>query len=357
MSADNGKAPERSTGPQASTPAPAPAPTPASASAPSQAVQLRRKFKLPRTSHLNIDKVTALTGKDNYQSWADQVTMIFKAVGLYDVVVNGAKPINGDSNDDWKAYNEIVSEAVVVLVRVVTKPIMTIIGRIRDPHQIWRHLRAQYYSDTAYSFVHKLHVLFTLGSTYDSSKPIGEFIETFETEWAMLEQLATSSSGSSGTNSYPNTFLACDEAKRDILLSALIPHMENIIDNISTKSDMTFAEAKSRLISLPSHQKQQDAALIVETNGKKAWKKRSNNKSSDSNDKPWCTYCKKHNFTPCKGHTWKTCRRLKEKQKQKRENLKKKKEEKKDEPTESAHVTDITMAMESMHITTDPSQM
>ena len=80
--------------------------------------------------------MTTLTGKDNYQTWADQITLIFKAVGLLEVVVNGAKPLNGDSHEEWDAYNEIVFEAIVIHVQVVSNPIMTIIGRIQDPHQI-----------------------------------------------------------------------------------------------------------------------------------------------------------------------------------------------------------------------------
>ena len=54
-----------------------------------------------------------------------------KAVGPYEVVINAVKPITGDSGDDWEANNQIVSEAIVILIQVVTKPIMTIIGRIR----------------------------------------------------------------------------------------------------------------------------------------------------------------------------------------------------------------------------------
>ena len=56
--------------------------------------------------------------------------MIFKAVGLFEVVINGAKPKNGDFHEEWDAYNEIVFEGIVILVQVVSKPIMTIIGRI-----------------------------------------------------------------------------------------------------------------------------------------------------------------------------------------------------------------------------------
>ncbi len=149
-----------------------------------------RKFKSPRISQLRMDNISVLTGKDNYQSWSDQMSMIFTAVGLYDVVVDGAKPAPEGANDDQEAFNEITSAAIVLLIQVIAKPILTIIGRITDPHEIWNHLQTQYYSDTAFSFIHELNNLFTIGSTYDSTKPITEFIENFESKWAIVTQLS-----------------------------------------------------------------------------------------------------------------------------------------------------------------------
>ena len=108
--------------------------------------------------------------------------MIFKVVGIFEVVMNRAKHMNRDSHEEWDAYNEIVSEAIIILVQVISKTIMTIIGRIQDPHLIWRHLRIQYYYNTAYSFIYKLYIIFSLSSLYDTNKPISEFIETFENE-------------------------------------------------------------------------------------------------------------------------------------------------------------------------------
>ena len=284
--------------------------------------------------------------------------MIFNVVGLHDVVVNSAKPEGAD--DNMETFNEIVSAAIVFLIQVIAKPILTIIGRISDPHQIWNHLRIQYYSDTAFSFIYELKNLFTIASTYDSTKPISKFIENFESRWAIIIQV---SDGSNNLNLYWkkfNLFLRCDEAKHDILLSALVPYIENVIDNISTKTDITFAEAKSWLISRPSQSSSQDAALVVtgtKGNGKKSWKKRYHDKSGSSNNKsnsnysssnnhnhpndsakPWCTYCKKHNLMPFEGHTWMICRQLKEEQKKKKEVQKGKKKK------------------ESAHITTDQSQ-
>ena len=58
------------------------------------------------------------------------------------------------------------------------------------------------------------------------------------------------SGGESSYRNKLNDFLACDEAKHDILLSILILHMSNVIDNITTKQTMTFNKVKPHLSSL-----------------------------------------------------------------------------------------------------------
>ena len=195
-----------------------------------------------------------------------------------------------------------------------------------------RHLRTQYYSDSPFSFVHQLHCLLSMGTQYETSKPVSDFIDKFETPRALLLQL--SASEISSYRMKLNRFLACDEAKRDILLSMLIPSMTNIIDNISTKPSMTYAEARQRLVSLPSNQSYDgDAALVVKRakyNNKR--KLAAANSTSSASSKSFaspasvnananpataasttktksCSYCKKHGH-PHLGHTWWECQFL-----------------------------------------------
>ena len=160
-----------------------------------------------------------------------------------------------------------------------------------------------------------------------------------------------------------NDFLTCDEAKRNILLSILIPHMSNVIDNITTKQTMTFNKAKQCLSSLPSSEFQQVAFLSAKARRaiqrQSAQKMKLSKADIDNTDKKKvCNWCKKHGF-PCEGHLWYQCQRLKEEQaKRKKQNQKEKdqknqdqkdqkgkrkgktdKDTKADIKTESAHVS------------------
>src|SRR5258706_16425662 len=140
-----------------------------------------------------------------------------------------------------------------------------------------------------------MHSLFTIGSSFDSTQPVSDFIEKYESKWASLSTLSTSDGESSYHNKL-NDFLACDEAKRDILLSILIPYMSNVIDNIITKQTMTFNEAKHRLSSLLSSEFQQTAFLSAKS--RHTIQRQTATKSKTYTDaaerKKVCNWCKKY---------------------------------------------------------------
>ena len=79
-----------------------------------------------------------------------------------------------------------------------------------------------------------MYSLFTIGLSFDSTQLVSDFIKRYESEWLLLSTLLTSGGESPYCIKLSN-FLACNEAKHDILLFILILHMSNIIDNITTK--------------------------------------------------------------------------------------------------------------------------
>src|SRR5258705_2496474 len=280
-------------------------------------------FKKPVVANVSLSNLVTLEGKSNYQVWSDQMVMIFKTTRLYDVAVLGTLYPDGNSdNSDMEAYREIKSAAMIMIIQLISQQILAKCNHIHDPSELWTQLKFQYYSDSPYSFVHQMHSLFTIGSSFDSTQPVSNFIEKYESEWASLSPLSASGGESSYRNKL-NDFLACDEAKRDILLSLLIPHMSNVIDNITTKQTMTFNEAKQRLSLLPSSEFQQAAVLSAKS--RRAIQRKSSKMYTDAEKKKVCNWCKKHGF-PCEGHLWFQCRRLKEEQAKR----KKQKEKEKD---------------------------
>ena len=101
-------------------------------------------------------------------------------------------------------------------------------------------------------------------------------------------------------------FLAFDKAKRDVLLSILIPYISNIIDNISTKDTIFYTKAKQYIVGLPLNQK--DVAFIITTNKKFKKLDLKHKKTTDRNDisnlikTKIYTWCKKHGYNLFEGH-------------------------------------------------------
>src|SRR5258705_5880243 len=311
---------------------------------PSNTGLISPSFKKPVVANVSLSNLVTLEGKSNYQVWSDQMVMIFKTTGLYDIAVLGS--LCPDSNSNMEAYREIKSAAMIMIIQLISQQILARCNRIHDPYELWTYLKSQYYSDSLYSFVHQMHSLFTIGSSFDSTQPGSDFIEKYESECASLSTLSASGGESSYRNKL-NDFLAYDEAKCDIFLSILIPHMSNVIDNITTKQTMTFNEAKHRLSSLPSSEFQQAAFLSAKS--RHAIQRQTAAKSSkpytDAEKKKVCNWCKKHGY-PCEGHLWFQCRRLKEEQaKRKKQKEKDQKDQKgkgkadKDIKSELAHVS------------------
>src|SRR5258705_1705604 len=288
---------------------------------PSNTGPISPSFKKPVVANVSLSNLVTLEGKSNYQVWSDQMVMIFKTTGLYDIAVLGS--LCPDSNSNMEAYREIKSAAMIMIIQLISQQILAKCNRIHNPYELLSLLKSQYYSDSPYSFVHQMHSLFTIGSSFDSTQPVSDFIEKYESEWASLATLSASGGESSYRNKL-NGFLACDEAKCDILLSILIPHMSNVIDNITTKQTMTFNEAKHRLSSLPSSEFQQAAFLSAKS---RHAIQRKSSKTNAAEKKKVCNWCKKHGY-PCEGHLWLQCRRLKEEQAKRKKQKEKEKDQK-----------------------------
>ena len=204
-----------------------------------------------------------------------------------------------------------------------------------------------------------MHSLFTIGSSFDLAQPISDFIETFESKQALLSTL----SASGGESSYRNKlidFLACDEAKSNILLSILILHMSNIINNITTKQTITFNEVKQHLSSLPSSEFQQAAFLSAKAQQavqrQSAQKMKSSTADVDNADKKKvCNWCKKHGF-PYEGYLQFQCQRLKEEQVKRKKQKEKDQKNKEQKDQKGKGKADKDIKAESVHVSLEVEQ-
>src|SRR5258705_4722980 len=97
-------------------------------------------FKKPVVANVSLSNLVTLEGKSNYQVWSDQMVMIFKTTGLYDVAVLGSSCPDG--NSDIEAYREIKSTVMIMIIHLISQQILAKCNRIHDPYELWTHLKS-----------------------------------------------------------------------------------------------------------------------------------------------------------------------------------------------------------------------
>jgi ribosomal protein L37AE/L43A len=263
-----------------------------------------------RVPDVKLNNIEVLTGHENYEDWADQVTVVLDAMQLSEIVIEG-KDLADDADEDDKALLKTLrSQALLVLIQLLSKPIIKIVAKKRDPHAIWKYLRATYRHDTAFSFVQQIMTFTSLPSAYDPSEPqaIGQFIDRFETEWARLQSLTYGSNDSDTYRVKFREFLEEDKAKRDFLLGFLVKHHENVVDNLTTKDSLSYSDVVMKLHSLASNS-YSDSSVAYKASRQNEKKDRDTDR-----EKKECNYCKAHKLGNPQGHIWKDCPKLKAKQ-------------------------------------------
>ena len=285
-------------------------------------------FKADKGYHIpsvKLDNIDILTGHENYEDWSEAMTIVFDAMMVTEIVIDGLSPPEDAENDELVTFKRLKSQSLLVLIQMISKPILTTVAKKRDPHLIWVHLRDTYHRDTAFSFVQQIMTFTSLPSTYDSDKPIGDFIERFDTEWNRLTNLAAGSNDTYRRKFYD--FLEQDKAKRDFLLGFLVNHHQNVVDNLTTKDDLSYSDVVQRMRSLSTNTDGSSSTVAFKVQAtKKPYKKSSDFKrpttSGSGNHTPEgrkeCTYCKKHSPGNQLGHLWHECRRLKAKNEEKK---------------------------------------
>ena len=72
--------------------------------------------------------------------------------------------------------------ALLVLIQVLSKPILEVVAKLDYPHSIWTYLHQTYYRDRTFSFVFQINTLFGVFGVLDTSRPLSEFIDLFESK-------------------------------------------------------------------------------------------------------------------------------------------------------------------------------
>ena len=250
---------------------------------------------------MNLTHVEPLDGQSNYDSWASTMIAVWNTLGLHELVIEGLKPVDDADTEEKRSYKSLYTLAVGVYILVVKSEIRhSILDKI-DPHLMWLYLKMMYRRDTAYSLVYQLGNLYELKSVYNASQTLFSFIEQFETQWFKLHKLSRESTDPDRREIA--SFFEKDTIKRDLLLGFLARHKKNVVDNLTTKSNLSFSEVKQRLVDTDEVETPHSAFLTtVEKRPKPLTRPANISKRKE------CNFCRKHHPNKASGHTWNNCR-------------------------------------------------
>jgi len=208
----------------------------------------RKSFVKP--APIKLDNFEHLERQTNYEDWASQMSMSFRPMGIYDIIINKMQPALNATDEELEAYEALANHAMLVLIQLISKPIMKKISKLTTPYEIWKALRETYYHNNVFSFVHQVPNLCSLSTQLEKDKSVVDFMEKFNDQWTRVCQMTA------GPDPYWKKFRAFleeDYANCNFLLAALSKHYPNPVDNLTTKSNLSYTELKHHIRALASN--------------------------------------------------------------------------------------------------------
>jgi hypothetical protein len=142
---------------------------------------------------IRTDRITKLTGADNYQIWETQVEYLLISIDTGEIVLENLQLPSDATAEELRLYQKIFKTAFAILIQTLTLEILATCSCRLSPHQLWTHLHSLYYQENAFTCYAQLWKVMLLHQDV-SAHEISLFIQLYENEWATLYRLTTSTS-------------------------------------------------------------------------------------------------------------------------------------------------------------------
>lgn len=110
-----------------------------------------------------------------------------------------------------------------------------------------------YYRNSPYNFIVQQFNVHALHLTVDLAKPLTEHIKRYESKYAKMLNLMKNSQDAFYSQEYFNV-LVQDQAKKNLLLSALSSYNPLLVDNLMSNHALSYEDSKNHLCILSSSQ-------------------------------------------------------------------------------------------------------
>jgi hypothetical protein len=265
-----------------------------------------------------LDNVPRLTDGTGYRSWCSIATLYLRSRLLWRIVDGTeTKPTDTALLEKWELQN---ISAQLLLTSMVDTSISHIVSEALTARDAWQALQDRFdrrNSTTLYTSVKSFFISMAMA---DGDSML-DHINGYET---YLRQLIQRCKDTSTDDAYQHlaNYLGDEKIKAHHLLMTLPDSMANVVDNLQSKSDLTYLDVRTRLLELASSSlvdtNKKNKALNVKGKGKSTQSTTSTTKPNPTRagkTEPakgnQCSWCKSRGHA-CDGHTFKTCQKLKD---------------------------------------------
>ncbi|KAI0991728.1 hypothetical protein K3495_g16459, partial [Podosphaera aphanis] len=208
-----------------------------------------------------------LTGQSNYRRWYNAWFVVLRGAKYWSVVNDGpgkeCRPsaLKNKENDEKEEdllrrieeYDERNDIAHAALLSGVSEELQEIVGGCAlEPESArvaMRRLKTKFDHETTTSTLHLFKNFIQL--KMDEGESVSDHISRFETSFEHLYSRCCISSRPEAAAL--RVFLSVEEVKIMCLFLSFPPSFENVIDNLSTKENLRYADVNNRLLDLSSN--------------------------------------------------------------------------------------------------------
>ena len=228
----------------------------------------------------------------------------------------GEETIDDYAEDNNDNFINLYQYAATYIIQTVKSQWLILLTTHKTPPKIWTALKERFARENTSSLFDHLNSVFD--TKYDTLDLLSDHINKYDTVWNRL-YLRCSTAYSTDRYTLPfvfQTVLESPEAKAAILLRSLPESMNNIVDNLQTKEELTYDHVYNKRIDWK-------ISATVNTADNKAYKTADiKGKGKEPRRKPSskrlttlhkeCSCCKKHYLTArSDGYTGNECVNLK----------------------------------------------
>jgi hypothetical protein len=193
------------------------------------------------SSNVLFDNVEVLKSSDGYELWSQNMSVIFEAMVLYDILVSGIDPSTLTSAVELITFELVQQQGLLVIIQVVYNEILGKIAKLKTPHDMWIYLWMSYRRDSPLSYVVALRSFMCIEQRISPAKVSpSEFISAFEIEWNLIAHLSPScAAGFSTYRKIVKDLFVWEEVNRNFLLVWVAESYDNVVENVSSKAHLT----------------------------------------------------------------------------------------------------------------------